>query len=287
MPTIPFGKDRISRLIVGGNQQNGASHNHLKSIGSHMVEYFTVDRTVEFVRKCRLHGIDTWQANYSEKTGQVVRKLRESSEDINLISLGSPAIDDFGAQRVRIMTQNIEKNFDLTLTLRPKGIYLFGWSADILYRQGKLDTARDFLKKIRQTGVQVGVCAHMPEVIEYVEEKGWDVDFYMASLYQWAKTPAEILKVLPEIPHDGYSGWELYLPSEYNRMLDTIRKTKKTCLAFKVLAGGRTCSTPEQVEKVFRDVLTRIKPDDAIVVGMYPRFYDEIAENAGLVKKYG
>ena len=61
----------------------------------------------------------------------------------------------------------------------------------------------------------------------------------------------------------------------------------KTCLAFKILAGGRTCNTPEQVSDVFRFVLGHIKPTDAVVVGMYPRFTDQIKENADLVRKYG
>jgi hypothetical protein len=287
MPLVPFGPQTISRLIVGGNQQNGAMHNHSKALSRHTLEYFTVDRTVEFLRKCLAQGINTWQANFSEKTGDVLLKLHETGEDINLIPLSSPGIGDFGNQRIGLMTERIENNWIQTLALKPIGIYIFGWTMDILWRQGKIDTARDFLKRIRQAGVQVGVCTHIPEVIEYVEEKGWDVDFYMASLYRWAKTREEILAIMPEVPHDGYEGWELYLPSELIKMCDTIRKTPKTCLAFKLLAGGRTCSTPEQVSKVFQNVLTHIKPKDAIVVGMYPCYTDEITENANLVKKYG
>ncbi len=287
MPKIQFGRHKISRLIVGGNQQNGASHNHSKALGMHMLEYFTMEGTVEFLRKCLSQGIDTWQANYSEKTFNVLQELRRDGHDINMLPLSTPVIDDFGSQRVHVMTDRIEWNFAQTLAMKPIGIYLFGWTSDILFRQGKLDMARDFLKRIRQTGVQVGVCTHMPQVVEYIEERGWDVDFYMASLYQWAKTPEEVLSVMPEVPCDGYGGWETYLPSELTRMCDVIQKTSKTCIAFKLFAGGRTCSAPDQVSQVFKYVLGHIKPGDAVCVGMYPRFYDEITENANLVKKYG
>jgi hypothetical protein len=92
---------------------------------------------------------------------------------------------------------------------------------------------------------------------------------------------------MPEVPHDGYEGRELYLPSELPKMCDTISETKKTCLAFKLFAGGRTCSTPEQVSDVFKYVLGHIKLTDAVVVGMYPRFTDQITENANLVKRFG
>ncbi len=71
MPQVPFGSHTISRLIVGSNQQLGAAHN-LRDMGMHMAEYFTVERTVEFVRSCMAQGINTWQANYNEKLREVV-----------------------------------------------------------------------------------------------------------------------------------------------------------------------------------------------------------------------
>jgi hypothetical protein len=30
-----------------------------------------------------------------------------------------------------------------------------------------------------------------------------------------------------------------------------------------------------------------MKPTDGVIVGMFPRYSDEIAENAGYVRKYG
>ena len=275
MPEIPFGSHTISRLIVGGNQQIGTSHQS-KEMNMQMLEYFTIDRTVEFLRSCMAQGINTWQANYyHEKVRDALSKLREEGEDINVISLSSPQIADR------------DNGWAKMLELNPIGVYFFGFTADVLWREGKIDTARDFLARIRDAGIQVGVGTHIPEVIEYVEEKGWDVDFYVPSLYRWGKTREEILEIMPEVPHDGYGGRELYLPSELPKMCDTISKTTKTCLAFKLFAGGRTCTTPEQVSDVFEFVLGHIKPTDAVIVGMYPRFADQIKENANLVRKYG
>ncbi len=273
MPKVAFGPHTISRLIAGGNQQSGASHQSVL-MTQHMLDYYTVDQCVIFLRDCIAQGIDTWQANYSEKTRDVVLKIREGGQTMNLISLASPHFPE------NMLAQ--------TLELDPIGIYLFGWTADQLYHAGKLDTARDFLAKIRDTGVQVGFGAHRPEVIEYAEDKGWDIDFYMTALYRWGRSNEEILEILPEVPHDdGYGGMELYLPSELPRMCDTINKVKKPCLAFKLMAGGRTCKTPEQVRGVIKDVLGRIKPGDSVVVGMYPRFSDEIKQNADSVRKFG
>ena len=64
-----------------------------------------------------------------------------------------------------------------------------------------------------------------------------------------------------------------------------IRQTKKTCLAFKVLAAGRLADSPQKLEKAFRFAYANIKPQDAVIVGMYPRFKDEIHENTDLVRR--
>ena len=274
MPEVPLGSHSISRLIVGGNQQIGAAHQS-KEMAMHMIEYFTVDRTVEFLKSCIAQGINTWQSNYSEKTRDSLTKLREEGEDINLHPLSAPVMADR------------DDGWAKMLALKPIGVYTWGLMTDRWWREGKIDTTLDFLKRIHDAGVLVGIGTHIPEVIEYAEEKGWDVDFYMASLYKWGKSKDEILEIMPEVPHDGYGGWELYMPSELPKMCDTISKTKKTCLAFKLFAGGRTCSTPEQVSGVFEYVLGHIKPTDAVVVGMYPRFADQVTENADLVKKFG
>lgn len=274
MPRIPFGPRTISRLIVGGNQPSGATHQP-KHMTQHMAEYFTVEGTLSFIKSCIANGIDTWQANSMPKVQEVVSRVREEGDEINLISLGSPQMAEYS------------DGWSKLLDLKPIGIYLFGMASDQLYREGKMDSARDFLSKIRDEGVQVGVGTHKPEVIEYVEEKGWDVDFYMASLYRWGRSREEILEIMPEVPHDGLGGTDIYMPSELPKMCDTIAKASKPCLAFKLFAGGRTCSTPEEVSGIFEYVLGRIKPEDAVVVGMYPRFSDEIAENAALVRTFG
>ena len=62
---------------------------------------------------------------------------------------------------------------------------------------------------------------------------------------------------------------------------------KKPCLAFKILGAGRLCETDYDVEEAFQYALSRIKRTDAIIVGMWPKFKDEITQNVGFLRKYG
>ena len=147
---------------------------------------------------------------------------------------------------------------------------------------GEIDEIPATLSKIRDTGVQVGLSTHNPAVIDYAEENDWDLDFYMGCVYRKSRNHEELKEIMSEAPIG-----EIYLPSDVPRMCETISKATKTCLAFKILAAGRTCDSPEQVRKAFEFVFGHIKPTDAVIVGMYPRYTDEIKENADLVRTYG
>ena len=41
------------------------------------------------------------------------------------------------------------------------------------------------------------------------------------------------------------------------------------------------------MDGAFKFIYENIKPTDGVIIGMFPRFKDEIAENAGLARKYG
>jgi hypothetical protein len=76
---------------------------------------------------------------------------------------------------------------------------------------------------------------------------------------------------------------ETYDDADRERMLDTVAACSKPCLAFKILAASRKTQTPQMVRDTFRYVFSRIKPTDAVVVGMFPKHRNQVAENATLV----
>ena len=79
---------------------------------------------------------------------------------------------------------------------------------------------------------------------------------------------------------------EVYLEEDPPRMFSAMRATSKPCLAFKILAAGRVCDRQESVEQAFESTFRQIKPNDAVIVGMYPEYEDQAAINADYVRRF-
>ena len=77
--------------------------------------------------------------------------------------------------------------------------------------------------------------------------------------------------------NEGSSDEENFDEADPPRMVERIRATRKTCLAHKILGSGRRCQTQEHVRAAFDYAVASIKPQDAVVVGMFPRHEDQLA----------
>ncbi len=84
----------------------------------------------------------------------------------------------------------------LVKTVKPLGLQRQGEVVDDAWQAGKMDTVKEWCKKVRQLGVLVGVGTHIPEVIARIEEENWDVDFYSGCVYNRRRRPEEWRKAL-------------------------------------------------------------------------------------------
>lgn len=268
LPTIKLGPHSVTRLILGGNPIYGHSHFN-KLFSQHMTDWHTPNRVVELLKRCVQAGINTWQNSYAERTLQDIDRVRKEGVKFNWLCLGKGDWDRF-PERIAEAAKR-----------KPIGIAPHGALAEKLHRQKKLDVLKDLLKRIRDQGVLVGLSAHNPAVIELAEEKGWDVDYYMCCLYYLTRPREESQKLLGAALPLG----EIYLPTDPPRMFKVIQATKKPCLAYKVLAAGRRIGSPAEVRQCFETALKNIKPTDAMIVGMYQQFGDQVAANAELVRE--
>jgi hypothetical protein len=267
LPTVAFGKHTITRLIAGANTIYGYSHfNYVFS--AHMGEYHTTARVLAFLRELERSGVTTWQASWSERLETDWTAYKEQGGKLDLLMLSKPTFNDEPE-----MVKRAAK-------LKPLGIAQHGAATNRFWDAGQMDRCVDYLKRIRDTGLMVGLSCHNPLMVEYSEEHNWDVDYYMTSLYYINRPRAEFERILGQVPIG-----EIYLPSDVPKMLSTIRKVKKPCLAYKVLAAGRTVNSPQQVKERMAVALNGIKPTDAVIIGMYQRFNDQIGQTAQFTRE--
>jgi hypothetical protein len=268
LPTIKLGMHQVTRLIVGGNPIYGYSHFN-KLLSRHMTDWHTPERVAALLKRCEQAGLNTLQNSYAERTLQDLDRYREAGGKMNWLCLGKGDWD----QNPRLIEAAAKR--------KPIGIAPHGALAERLHRAKKLDVLTDLLKRIRDQGVLVGLSAHNPAVIELAEEKGWDVDYYMCCLYYLSRPREEFQKLLGgDLPLG-----EIYLPSDPPRMFKVVRAVKKPCLVYKVLAAGRRIGSAAEVRACFKTALETIKPADAMIVGMYQQFGDQVGENAAMVRE--
>jgi len=267
MPQVPFGPHAISRLIVGGNPINAGSHLS-RFVNHQMREYFTPDRVMRLLMDCQREDVNAWQSVPANL--DLYARHRQEGGRLQYIALAKDDPDDPGqlARLVAAGTMAIAHHGEVT---------------DKLFKQGQLDTIRRFLDGARAAGALAGVSTHMPAVLDHVESQGWDVDFYMTCAYERHRTREELKALLGHVPIPLR---EVYLEEDPPRMFKAMRQTTRPCLAFKILAAGRLCDKQEAVEKAFRETFRQIKPNDAVIVGMYPEFEDQAKLNADYVRRF-
>ena len=264
-PRMKFGGVEINRLVLGVNPFYGFAHfNNI--YGQMMREWYSQEKVLEVMRRAEEFGINAF--NYVElgRGPQDWKRFVAGGGKMHLIHQVTAGVD--AAKMVK--------------ELKPLGLQRQGEVVDKAWQSGDMESVHEWCKQARQLGVLVGVGTHKPEVIAYIEEKGWDVDFYAGCVYDRTRTPEEWRKALGgeimEMPR------ETYLESDPPRMYKVMRQTKRPCFAFKILAAGRITGDRE-VGQAFRTAFQSLKPIDGVYVGMCPRVKDEVKENAELVTR--
>jgi len=264
LPNVKLGSHTISRLIVGGNPVSGNSHVSYE-LDRAMREYFSAAKAKELLSNCERAGINTWQSRGDRHITRLLQEYWLEGGRIQWIGQTAPELADT-PRHIRELAG-----------LGAVGIYHHGSQTDRFWRAGKIEQAREMCKVIRDAGVPAGLGTHIPEVIDHVESKGWDIDFYMACVYNLSRTKEEAEQLA-----GGRVQGELFWHPDREKMLERVRQTPKPCLIFKVYGAGRHCSSPQQMLESLRLVFRYAKPTDAIVIGIYPREQEQVRENCRL-----
>lgn len=269
LPSIQIGSHRVSRLVAGANPLHGGSYQ-----GAHathcMQEYFTPERQVEFLQRCERAGITAHQfSNY--QNSDYIQVARDRGSKMSFFGLHS----------------DVATVKDAIKSIQPIALVHHGGVTDQLFGQGKHQQVQDFVKAVHDGGVMAGVSAHNPDCIKRIADEGWDVDFFMTCFYfiTRERVPGAMEKVPPVCTLDmtHYT----FFKDDPAAMTAVVRQVKQPCFGFKILAAGRACLNERRVREAFKIAFTSIKPSDGVIVGMFPRYVDEIQFNVAAAHRYG
>ena len=264
LPRIPFGKYSLSRLVCGANPFNAGSH--LSTfVNEEMRRYYTPEQVLKTLRRCEAVGINGWQS--SGKDCELNQRLVAEGGKMHYLSLGGDPTEIGRLAKAGCV-----------------GIAHHGEVTDQLFKRQELEKVHDFVKQVRDAGLMAGVSTHMPAVVEAIESKGWDLDFYMCCVYERHRSAKDLEKLLGHVP---IPVGEVYLQDDPPRMFKVMRQTRRPCLAFKILAAGRLSERKDWVESAFEQAFASIKPNDGVIVGIYDKFSDQPAEDAEHTRRFG
>jgi len=258
LPQARFGEASVARLIVGGNPVSGNSHLS-PALDQEMADYFSAANVKKLLFQCEQAGINTWQSRGDRHILRLLREYRNEGGKLQWIAQTASEFADFGANARNIAAA------------KPIGIYLHGSLTDRLYQSGKAAEIPERLKILRDTGVRTGLASHIPEVFDLAESQNWDLDFYMTCLYNLSRPRVD--------------GKEQFLESDRPRMLERVRQTRRQCLIFKIYGATRRCRSEADMRAALAEAFAAAKPTDCVILGMFPKQSDQVAQNARLVRE--
>ena len=260
IPKVDFCGIEISRLVLGGNMISGTSHIS-REMDAVMEDYFTSKNIKDMLFKCQEAGVNAMQLRGDKHIMRLLREFRQEGGSMHWI--GQPARE----------MASFENNVNQMIGYKPAMLYLQGVTTDELFKAGKYEEIAGHLSVLKKGGVPVGLCTHMPEVMEYSELHKWDVDFYMSCVYNISVPERQAQSQI-----DGNED-ALFVDSDIPIMYEAIRAVDKPCLAFKILGATRRCQSRDTVAAAFRECFASVKKGDAVIVGMFPRDFDQVTAN--------
>jgi hypothetical protein len=226
-------------------------------------------RIQDLFTECLRHGINTCQTRGDRLLMRAFLEHRLNGGGIQWIAQTASEFSD------------LRNNIAEIAAYEPTAIYHHGTHTDNCWHAGRIDEIRDIVRAIHDiTGLPAGIASHIPDVIEYAEEHEWETDFYMGCFYNLARG----YKAAPAADQDAYAR-DRFPPEDPPRMARTLSAVAKPCLAFKIMAASRNCSTPETTRAAFESAFAGLKPTDAVVVGMFQKDKNQVAENAAMVRE--
>jgi hypothetical protein len=246
METIRLGTLEVGRFILGSNPFAGFSHQGPR-VDAEMAGYYTVDRIKRTLREAEELGVTAWIGRVDQHVVRLVREYRDEGGRIRWIAQTCPEIGSTPAPSIQ-----------RAKSAGADACYLHGGVMDHLLANGRLGEVAGHLRMIRDAGLPAGIAGHRPEVFEWAEREGADVDFYMCSYYDPIPRDREAAHV------SGFR--EVYRESDRAAMVVRIATLSKPAIHYKILAAGRN-----DPAAAFAFAARHLRRGDAVCVGVFTR----------------
>lgn len=281
MNTVEFLGHKVSKLIVGDNPFNGHSYIDSYIPGREMMLYHTEDKILEAMHLMEDLGINTMLPLADPYMIRILQHYRANGGKMNFIfQTYAPVMNDYSLPVTMRQMGSVD----------PIGVYLSGTYNDVRFETGRNAEIVKMLGNLREMGIPLGMGTHHPELIQVSEQEGWDVDFYMACMYNLRRDrEGEESGFLTGKSKKGITN---VYPSDRPIMLETLKKVKKPVIAFKIFGGGQMlvekteAERRELIEDAYQTIFTSLKPNDIAVMGVFQKYHDQLTENVSVYNKW-
>ena len=241
-PTTKVGGIEVPRLIIGCNWVSGWSHRTPSKDTQIKTHYSSPEKEAELFIEFLNNGINTVLGLFGvdpHLTEAV--KIAEAKTGKKMIIMDTVVINvDDNADARREAEAEIKASAKRGATFC---LPLHSCVEQLVNKnKGTIDRLPDYLKMIRDAGMIPGLSAHMPEIIQYTDQNGYDVETYIQI----------------------YNCMGFLMQVEIESVSKIIHNAKKPVIAIKPCAAGRT--TP-YVGLNF--VYNTIREQDMVSIGCY------------------
>lgn len=234
LPKGKFGKNEISRLVLGCNPMGGWSHSRdLSYVGQLSKHWHTNTKMKETWAVAEQAGINFCNLvefqypvfnEYKRETGSKMLNVCQTS-------IGAPS------DRLAPVKKAVDDGADF--------IYIQGENTDGLAKTNAIDVLLKTVDYIRSQGLLAGVGAHSIKSIHASMQVGVKPDFYYKTFHHdkyWSVTPPENRKEYPSYPttpETDRNKWNDNMWDQFSdQTIETFSKIDVPFFGFKVLAAG-------------------------------------------------
>jgi hypothetical protein len=217
-PRTEVGGISLSRMIIGTNWVAGYSHRTPSADNMIKNRYRQPESMIPMFETFLEHGIDTVMAPYDQAPHiYEAVKLTEEKTGKPMIMVDTPVINVEDSAEGR---REAEKAIKQSAERGAKLCLIHHYSAEQLVckHRRSIDRIDDYTKMIRDAGMIPGLSAHMPELVIYSDENGYDVETYIQI----------------------YNCMGFLMQVEVEAVNSIIRGAKKPVMTIKSMAAGRT-----------------------------------------------